>query len=69
MKPEYILKRLRKIVNLDSEDIEEIYLSAGGHGLKPGAGRRFPEEKPNPGNSLNAWMSDGPNMFPKEEDF
>lgn len=49
-------------------DISEIYLSPGGHGLKPGGGRKFPEENPNPGISLNAWMSDSPNMFPKEED-
>lgn len=68
MKSEYILKRLRKIVNLDSEDIEEIYLSPGGHGLKPGGGRKFPSE-PEGGESLGIAIKDGPRMFPKEEDF
>jgi len=65
---ENILKKLRKILNLEIE-VDEIYLSAGGPGLKPGGGRKFPEENPGGGQSLNAWVSDGPNMFPREEDF
>jgi GNAT superfamily N-acetyltransferase len=55
------------------DDISEIYLSAAGNTFstrpKPGAGRKFPEEKPNGGHSLNISVDDGPHQFPKAEDF
>jgi len=53
--------------NLGKEDIEEIDMSVGGPGLKPGIQRHFPQEKKG-GHSLNLSVSDGPHQFPKEED-
>ena len=53
--------------NLGKEDIEEIDMSVGGPGLKPGQPRQFPKEKEG-GHSLNLSVSDGPHQFPKEED-
>ena len=47
--------------------LEEIDLSIGGHGTKPGQPRRFPQDDEG-GHSLNLSVSDGPHQFPKEED-
>ena len=66
---EDILKRIREIIGLDKCDIEEIDLSVGGHGLKPGGGRRFPEQNQPGGDSLNLSVSDGPHKFPNEKNF
>lgn len=49
----------------NEDNLGEIYLSAGGQGLKPGPGRKFPEENKEPGDSLNLSVSDGPHQFPK----
>lgn len=54
---------------IGSKEIEEIDLSVGGPGLKPGGGRKFPESNPEGGYSLNLSVDDGPHQFPEEEDF
>jgi len=53
----------------DSKEIEEIDLSVGGHGQKPGIGRKFPASDKEGGHSLNLSVDDGPHKFPHEEDF
>lgn len=52
-----------------SPNVSEIDLSVGGHGQKPGIGRKFPEEEPEGGHSLNLSVSDGPHQFPYEDKF
>ncbi len=52
-----------------SPNVSEIDLSVGGPGLKPGGGRKFPEENPEGGHSLNLSVDDGPHQFPYEEKF
>jgi len=65
---------IRKIIRdelekiLHSKEIDEIDLSVGGPGLKPGGGRKFPEEDSEGGHSLNLSVSDGPHQFPYEEE-
>jgi len=53
---------------INRDDIEEIDMSIGGNGLKPGQPREFPKEKTG-GHSLNISVSDGPHEFPQEKDF
>jgi GNAT superfamily N-acetyltransferase len=53
--------------------LEEIDLSVSGNTFstrpKPGLVRKFPEENPEGGHSLNLSVDDGPHQFPEEEDF
>lgn len=55
-----IVEKLRKVIG-------EIDLSIGGHGMKPGVVRKFPEEEVEGGTSLNISYNDGPRQFPDEE--
>jgi hypothetical protein len=55
------------MANDGQQEIEEIDLSIGGHGTKPGVPRRFPQDDEG-GHSLNLSVSDGPHQFPDEED-
>lgn len=50
-------------------DLDEIDLSINSkRGARPGINRRFPEENPEGGHSLNLSVDDGPHEFPHEED-
>lgn len=63
------MKNHRKnIVEKLREVIREIDLSIGGHGMKPGVVRKFPEENIEGGTSLNISYNDGPRQFPDEEE-
>ena len=63
----FVESRLRDILStVIGLKIDEIDLSAGGPGLKSGAGRRFPNEKEPGGQSINLNSSGGPIQFPKK---
>ena len=64
-----IEEKVREILSpIIGSEIEEIDLTVGGPGLKPGGGRNFPKDKKG-GTSLNISKSDGPREFPRGEDF
>jgi len=63
-----LIDKIEKTLS-NSKEIDEIDLSVGGHGLKPGGGRKFPASDTEGGHSLNLSVSDGPHQFPYEEKF
>jgi len=65
-----IEEKLRVILSpIIGSEIDEIYLSAGGPGSKPGTVRQFPASDNEGGHSINLNTKGGPNQFPEEENF